>query len=147
MHERISWFVENRVIWLIPRENTTVDVLIADNAIIVDMIREAHAITGLPVHVIIDGNFMGKQPSPLEGRSLLTYITEPGMGYRVVAGTGNPQHHFFSTFVGTLKPGSTLVIPTLDRALSTLSLKDRSLPDLLSLYRARRNGKNAADVP
>jgi hypothetical protein len=145
MEERISWFVENRVIWIIPRADTTTEGLIVDNALIVQMIRSAHALTDLMIHVIIDGNFMGKQPSPIEGRKLLTYVTEPGMGYRVVAGIGNPQHHFFSTYVGTLKPGSTLVFPTVDQALSTLSLKDRSLPDLLKIYRDK-HGKRATQT-
>ena len=134
MEERITWFVEDRVIWLIPKSDTTIEQLTEDNARTVQMIRAAHSLTGQMVHVVIDGNRMGKQPSPIEGRKVLTYIAEPGMGYRIVAGVGNPQHHFFSTYVGTLKPGSTLVFPTINQALSTLSLKDHSLPDLLKPY-------------
>ena len=140
MDERLSWFVENRVVWVTPRKVTTIESLTEDNERITKMIRAAFAATDLPVHVIIDGSVMGTQPSPLEGRKLLTYINEPGMGYRIVAGIGNPSHHFFSTFVGKQRPGTSLVMSTIEQALSTLTLKDDTLPDMLSLYRAARKG-------
>ena len=138
MTDRIRWFAENRVIWVEPKSKTTVESLTEDNATITNIIRQGFSTTEMPVHVIIDGSKMDSQPSPLDGRNLLTYITEPGMGYRVVAGIGNPNYHFFSKFVGTLKPGSTLIFPSVDQALMILNRKDKTLPDLIEIYHLQK---------
>ena len=145
MAERIRWLIEDRVIWITPRSNTTIQDLKEDNAWIVEMIRHGFSRTELPVHVIIDGEKMDSQPSPLEARKVLTHLSEPGLGYRVMAGTGNPTLHFFANFVGTINPEASLIFPTIGQALSVLCRKDDTLPDLMPILREQQDADHRED--
>jgi hypothetical protein len=104
------------------------------NAILVNLLRQAAALSPNPIHLLVDTTDVIQQPSPLETRRIFTYMNEPNLGWTVIAGMGNPMLYFFTKVVSNLVASKTLICQTREHAFETLQRKDPSLPDLAQAY-------------
>jgi hypothetical protein len=133
------WLVPNRVIYSHPNSIVTLEELSKANTEIIQMLRQAYAITNQPVHLIIDSSNVAKQPSPLDTRRVFTYMKEPSLGWTMIGGIGNPMLYFFTRMVSSLVMSRTIICETPAHALEMLQFKDPTLSDLVTLYREMKD--------
>jgi hypothetical protein len=130
----ISWLLENRVIHVHPSGVATLEEFAAVNDTIIQMIHQGVANGASAVHIFVNAIQLRQQPSPLEVRRVFTHTAEPGLGWSVVGGVGNPVIIFFTKIITSAAASKTRIFETPDQALDFLRRKDESLPDLLTIY-------------
>lgn len=127
MAHTTEWYLENRIILTEFSETLTIEGLVANDSVILDMVQGGQA----PVHLVIDVRQLDEFPTNISKirNSARRYLMLDNMGWMVVVGFDNPIIRFLSSVITQMTDINMIQVDDLDEAMARLQKVDLTLQE------------------